>query len=103
MPLQCQSLDPEPFVEFNVPRAAQRGTNVCFPWLVFNACTTDLGLTTEGKGSREGRSGRREGRFLRNLEWHKAGGEAVAWCPLLHSPGMVVGRARQDPLHFFSC
>lgn len=28
------------------------------------------------------------------MEWHKAGGEAVAWCPLLHSPGMVVGRAR---------
>lgn len=87
---------------FNVSQTARRGTNVCFPWLLFNACTTDLGLATGGKDSWEGRSHRREGRLLRNLEWHKAGGESVAWLPLLHSPGMVVGRAGQDPLHFFS-
>lgn len=29
---------------FNVPRAARRGTDVCSPRLVFNACTADLGL-----------------------------------------------------------
>lgn len=37
--------------------------------------------------------------MLRNMVWHKAGGET---CPAQHSPGMVVGRARQDPLHSFS-
>lgn len=100
-PLQCQSLDPEPFVVFNVSQTP-RGTNVCFPWPDFNACTTDLGLATEGKDSWEGRSHRREGRLPRNTEWHKTGGEAVAWLPLLHSSGMVVGRTGQDPLHFFS-
>lgn len=80
VPLQCQSLDPEPFVVFNVSQTP-RGTNVCFPWPVFNACTTDLGLVTEGKDSWEGRSHRREGRLPRNTEWHKAGGEAVASPP----------------------
>lgn len=64
--------------------------------------STDLGLATEGKDSWEGRSHRREGTLLRNIEQQKAGGETVAWLHLLRSPGMVVGRARQDPLHFFS-
>lgn len=68
----------------------------------FNACTTDLGVATKGKDSWQRRSHRRKGRLLRNIEWHKAGGQTVAWLPLLHSPGMVVGRARQDPLNFFS-
>lgn len=62
VPLQCQSLDPEPFVVFNVPQTARRGTNVCFPWLVFNASTSDLGLATRGRTvEREGHTGEREG------------------------------------------
>lgn len=52
------------------------------------------------KGRTAGREGHTvEGKLLRNMEWHKAGGETR---PAQHSPGMVVGRARQDPLHSFS-
>lgn len=97
---------------FNVPRAARRGTDVCFSWLVFNACIADLELATEGKDGRGGRS-RRSVRVAQgwrgdrdpaspprvgshaNTSFERSPGHALP-----PSPGMVMGRPRQAPCVF---
>lgn len=59
-----------------------------------------LGWSPKGRtAGREGHTGEREG-----CPGTQSGTrlEVRLWLPLLHSPGMVVGRAGQDPLHFFS-